>query len=116
MPYAAPRICKCGRAVPAGSNCPACALDRHEKGKGRPSAAARGYGKTWVKARAEFLAGHPRCTCGAAATVVDHSVSHKGDRTLFWDRSLWRPMCAPCHNRKTASTDGGFGNPVRPQG
>ncbi|WP_186318376.1 HNH endonuclease, partial [Bacillus pumilus] len=24
--------------------------------------------------------------------------------------SNWQPLCASCHNRKTAKEDGGFGN------
>ncbi|WP_144469068.1 HNH endonuclease signature motif containing protein, partial [Bacillus pumilus] len=35
---------------------------------------------------------------------------HKGDKKLFWDSSNWQPLCASCHNRKTAKEDGGFGN------
>ncbi|WP_309304432.1 HNH endonuclease [Brevibacillus laterosporus] len=29
-------------------------------------------------------------------------VAHKGDKTLFWDRNNWQPICEQCHNRKTA--------------
>ena len=58
----------------------------------RPSAARRGYGPRWRRARRRFLARHPLCVaCGAAgrlepATVVDHVVPHRGDPVLFWDR------------------------------
>ncbi|WP_233882799.1 HNH endonuclease [Brevibacillus laterosporus] len=41
------------------------------------------------------------------ATVVDHIVPHKGDKTLFWDRKNWQPLCEQCHNRKTAREDRG---------
>ncbi|HSH84369.1 MAG TPA: HNH endonuclease signature motif containing protein [Guyparkeria sp.] len=34
-----------------------------------------------------------------AATVVDHIVPHQGNKELFWDRSNWQPLCAPCHDR-----------------
>ncbi|WP_323784771.1 HNH endonuclease signature motif containing protein [Thalassovita sp.] len=37
--------------------------------------------------------------CGASATVVDHIKAHRGDERLFWDRTNWQPLCAPCHNR-----------------
>jgi len=82
----------------------------------RLSAATRGYGKKWQRARREFLDAYPRCStpgCPNIATVVDHHVPHKGDLSLFWNRRNWRPRCAPCHNRKTVQRDGGFGRPVK---
>lgn len=39
----------------------------------------------------------------AEATVVDHVRPHRGDRRLFWDRTNWQALCAPCHNKKTAA-------------
>ena len=73
----------------------------------RPSAARRGYGSRWRRARAGFLAQHPLCAACRAqgrvvqATVVDHVVPHRGDPKLFWDQSNWAPACKPCHDRKT---------------
>lgn len=29
---------------------------------------------------------------------------------LFWDKSNWMALCKPCHSRKTAKENGGFGN------
>jgi 5-methylcytosine-specific restriction protein A len=58
---------------------------------------------------------NPLCvTCSAEgrttpAKVVDHRVPHRGDKDLFWNEGNWQPMCARCHNRKTAQNDGGFG-------
>jgi 5-methylcytosine-specific restriction protein A len=43
------------------------------------------------------------------ATVVDHRIPHKGDKQLFWDSTNWQAMSKPCHDRKTAREDGGFG-------
>jgi hypothetical protein len=63
------------------------ALDRE-----RPSAARRGYGSPWRRARAAFLALHPLCAACQAlgrvvpAIVVDHVVPHRGDQRLFWDQ------------------------------
>jgi 5-methylcytosine-specific restriction enzyme A len=74
----------------------------------RPSAARRGYGSRWRRARTAFLAQHPLCAvCRAQgwvvqATVVDHVVTHRGDQRLFWDEANWAPSCKPCHDRKTA--------------
>lgn len=82
----------------------------------RETSTQRGYGSRWQKARMTFLARSPLCVeCEAAgrvtaATVVDHITPHKGDQAMFWDSGNWQSMCGPCHNRKTATEDGGFGN------
>lgn len=33
-----------------------------------------------------------------AATVVDHIKRHRGDQSLFWDKSNWQPLCETHHN------------------
>jgi 5-methylcytosine-specific restriction protein A len=82
----------------------------------RGSAASRGYDARWRKARARHLTLHPLCVeCETegrveAATVVDHIEPHRGDYELFWDEDNWQSLCAPHHNVKTATEDGGFGN------
>jgi len=59
---------------------------------------------------------HPLCVhCEergrvAPAQEVDHIIAHRGDMTLFWDTNNWASLCKPCHSRKTALQDGGFGN------
>ncbi len=69
------------------------------------TAAERGYGHQWRKARASFLRRHPLCVmCQAegrtvVATVVDHIKPHRGDQRLFWDSSNWQPLCATHHSR-----------------
>ncbi len=89
---------------------------RRQQDSRRGSAASRGYGSRWRKARAAYLARHPLCAqCArkgriAGASVVDHVIAHKGDRALFWDIANWQPLCKPCHDAKTAREDGGFGN------
>ena len=73
----------------------------------RPSSHARGYDTRWVRASKGFLAKHPLCVeCTrlgrvGAATLVDHIVPHRSDKTLFWDRSNWQAMCKPHHDAKT---------------
>ncbi len=82
----------------------------------RPSAAKRGYGSKWQKARAGYLKQNPLCVeCGAEgvsmqAAVVDHIDPHKGDMKKFWNRSNWQSLCNYHHNVKTVKQDGGFGN------
>lgn len=79
----------------------------------RPTAAARGYGSRWQRARLAHLAANPLCVrCEAEgrvteATDVDHHIPHRGDYTLFWDESNWRSLCHSCHSKKTATEDGG---------
>jgi len=42
---------------------------------------------------------------------VDHIRPHRGDPSLFWDRSNnWQALCSMHHSAKTAREDGGFGN------
>ncbi|MGA9851855.1 MAG: HNH endonuclease [Gammaproteobacteria bacterium] len=42
------------------------------------------------------------------ASVVDHIVPHRGNTTIFWDRTNWQSLCRRCHNRKTATQDSRF--------
>lgn len=70
----------------------------------RRTAHQRGYGYEWQRARLEHLQACPLCVmCKArgvvtAATVVDHVVPHRGNQSLFWDRSNWQSLCEHCHN------------------
>lgn len=88
---------------------------RQQQDRERGTAAQRGYGSRWQKARLRYLRQHPLCVkCMeegrlTPATVVDHIQPHKGDPVLFWDESNWQALCKPCHDRKTAWEDGGFG-------
>ena len=90
--------------------------ERKRHDRERPTAAQRGYGSRWRKARATYLRQHPLCVeCEkagrtTAATVVDHRIPHRGDPVLFWDVNNWQALCAECHNRKTAREDGRWGN------
>jgi 5-methylcytosine-specific restriction enzyme A len=106
-----PRICSCSRIVPFGAVC----VCRKARERARPGARRRGYDTAWERASKAFLRGNPRCACGCGrlADVVDHRIAHKGDMSLFWDRSNWAAMNARCHNRKTVQHDGGFGNKVK---
>jgi 5-methylcytosine-specific restriction enzyme A len=91
---------------PPGSRSTA-ALKR-ELDRQRPSAARRGYGPRWRRARAAYLARYPLCVrCQAdgrikPSTTVDHIVPHRGDQKLFWDEAKWPALCKLCHDAKTA--------------
>jgi 5-methylcytosine-specific restriction protein A len=81
---------------------------KRELDRRRPSAARRGYGPRWRRARAAYLARNPlcvRCQAGGRiepSTTVDHIVPHRGDQKLFWDTANWAAICKPCHDAKTA--------------
>lgn len=85
----------------------------------RGTTAERGYGSRWQKARKPFLRDNPTCVeCRkkgklTEANTVDHIIPHKGNQDLFWDRDNWQAMCTRCHNVKTATEDGGFGNKIK---
>lgn len=103
MPSRPPRICSCGKVVPAGQRCDCQAgADRERKARfdrTRPTSSQRGYTGAWDKARKAFLQRHRRCAlCWAEATVVDHRIPHRGDPALFWDKSNWQPLCQHHHN------------------
>jgi 5-methylcytosine-specific restriction protein A len=116
MPVRAPRICSCGKVVASGQRC-AC---QRAYDAARGSSAARGYGGSWRKASAAFLAllGNERCACGCGrvANMVDHRTAPKGDMDLFWDRSNWQPFNLDCNRRKAIATEGGFGRSVASTG
>jgi HNH endonuclease. len=77
----------------------------------KQSSSARGYGYEWQQARAEHLRQYPLCRmCQrrgrvVAARIVDHVVPHRGDMTLFWDRSNWQSLCVHCHNAVKQRTE-----------
>ncbi|WP_026524740.1 HNH endonuclease signature motif containing protein [Butyrivibrio sp. MB2005] len=79
----------------------------------RKSAAERGYGSKWQKARKRFLDKPENFFCleckkegvYTRATVVDHITPHRGDPRLFWDESNWQPLCKMHHDHKTFTED-----------
>ena len=77
----------------------------------RLSSCQRGYDAKWQRYRRWFLAQHPLCAvCNHIATVVDHITPHRGDKEVFWDSNNHQALCKRCHDAKTATEDGGFGN------
>ena len=63
--------------------------------------------KRWRRYRRMFLSEYPICAeCGREATICDHVRDHDGDWDTFWDPANHQPLCARCHNQKTAKTRG----------
>ena len=49
----------------------------------------------------------------SAATVVDHIIPHRGDKTLFWDETNWQSLCKTCHDgAKQAEEKNGYATAV----
>ena len=75
------------------------------------SAAGRGYGSRWQKARKQYLESHPlyvQCMKEGRyvkAMDVDHVIPHRDDPKLFWDESNWQALCHRCHSIKTRNED-----------
>lgn len=77
--------------------------------------------RRWRNLRARHLAKHPLCIMCLAenrttvATIVDHTIPHRGDMTLFWDRNNLQSLCAEHHNRvKQSMEKGGDKRTLRP--
>jgi 5-methylcytosine-specific restriction protein A len=85
--------------------------DKHKHQYERPTASEHGYDYKWQVARKKFLKEYPLCAkCQeknklTRATVVDHIIPHRGDGTLFWDKSNWQALCKRCHDKKTMTED-----------
>ena len=112
MPYRPNTPCKhpgCAKLVAYGNKY--CEEHKALHPEAVRSATSRGYDSKWQRASKAHLREHPLCEeClkrgkYTQATAVDHRVPHRGDHKLFWDRSNWRSLCKPCHDRKTGSED-----------
>ena len=59
--------------------------------------------REWSELRQRVLAAEPRCRrCGAPAQHVDHLEHGPEWREHFFDIENLQPLCAPCHNSKSA--------------
>lgn len=98
---------QCPEFVQKG-RCQPCQRHYEAQHKGRQG--NKGSGSRWKRFRIAYLKRNPFCVkCGNEATVIDH-LNGQGragvDAFKEWN---CQPMCATCHNRKTATEDGGFG-------
>lgn len=68
--------------------------------------------REWRRIRAVVLREEPFCACGCGRTsnTVDHVKNRRAYPELALERTNLRGWYDACHNRKTASQDGGFGN------
>lgn len=121
MPWSPPKPCAhpgCRALVPRGERW----CQEHRREVRREVDAARSPERrklynsaAWKKVRRAFVLAHPVCStpgCGMPVTDVDHVVPvEQGGAPLSW--SNLDGKCHACHSRKTASRDGGFGNPRR---
>jgi 5-methylcytosine-specific restriction enzyme A len=108
----------CGRLVTSG----ACDVHRKERKQlyeqtpERKASKSLYATKRWLDLRVTVLRACPLCVeCKkhgqlTAAQHVDHIKPHGGDIDLFFDEDNLQSLCKPCHSRKTAKEDGGFGN------
>ena len=76
----------------------------------RPTTAQMGYGGRWNRLSKLVRARDPICTmqgCERPSEHADHIIpkSRGGQDTM----ENLRGLCKPCHSRKTALEDGGFG-------
>ena len=66
----------------------------------------------WGRLRMSVLSEQPVCQrcqhygITRATSDIDHIIPHKGDRTLFHDRSNLQGLCNECHGWKTAREQG----------
>jgi hypothetical protein len=103
-------------ATPAGK----CADHRRDTDRRRPNANQRGYTSRWSTVSTRYLRAHPTCECDDClllppadrprADHVDHRDGLGPNGPRGYDESNFCAMSRPCHSRKTALRDGGFGN------
>lgn len=87
---------------------------RRTKPKPRPSSYQQGYNTAWAKLSKRIRLQRPICEtprCGTPSAHVDHI---DGDNSNNEEWNL-QALCLSCHSRKTATHDGGFGNPRTPR-
>ena len=115
MPQQAKRIC---RWAWCSNSCFGPYFDQHKEAAKKKSAGKRKedpdpFYKSWAwrNFRKMILNRDPICKiCGRSASrEVDHikPIKQGGDQL---DSDNAQGLCKPCHSRKTASEDGGFGN------
>jgi 5-methylcytosine-specific restriction protein A len=94
-------------------------ISRQQYNKQRPEWHNLYKSYRWRNARLRYLMEHPLCVeCERigrliSGNTINHIIPHKGNYDLFWNESNWETLCKRCHDRRTATYDGGFGNKVK---
>ncbi|MFH0900314.1 MAG: HNH endonuclease [Pseudomonadota bacterium] len=111
MPTKPPSPCSvpsCPARAVSGGRCAAHQRQREQVyERQRGTATQRGYDARWERESKAFLEEHPYCVdCLAEgryvlATEVHHTVPHKGNMVLFWDKSKWAGCCKSHHSAHT---------------
>jgi 5-methylcytosine-specific restriction protein A len=79
-----------------------CAEHKHDE---RPSAARRGYDRTWMRIQAQFITEHPFCQGSLhvgqniPGVLIDHIQPLVDGGTH--DMSNLQTLCQSCHSKKT---------------
>lgn len=87
-----------------------CQTHAAERERARPNADVRKWYHTarWQRLRLQVQQEQPLCDDCAdegrveSGTDVDHTIPHRGDPVLFWNRSNLRNKCHRHHSQKTA--------------
>jgi len=109
MPSRAPRTCTTpgcgGQATPGArsSKCDSCTTVR-----ARPRPGSVGYDRAWSALSREIRQERP--TCEHCHRRRSRHVDHIDGNHLNNEAANLQALCVPCHSRKTAQRDGGFGN------
>lgn len=109
----------CPALIETSSRCSEC-LARRRRGSRQRNGRRDVHSSSaaWRESAAAFVAQHVVCVgCGSRSEVADHVIP----RRVLVARGIanpdaWRwlqPLCKRCHDRKTATVDGGFGAPIR---
>ncbi len=116
MPHRAMKPCNhpgCGVAIKARQKYCVDHLPLHRNDYKRRIPQTGIYSSTqWRVFRRMYLRRHPMCIeygCGKMATIIDHIKPVNQGGSLYEEDNL-QPMCKQCHDKKTATEDGGFGN------
>ena len=107
MPLQPRRPCTypgCNNLITGGARCAKHPYDKPSDT--RPTAAKRGYDKTWKRLRAYYLSRHPMCeSCQTRpAELVDHIIPLKAGGARLDEDNL-QALCRKCHGYKTAVED-----------
>ncbi len=97
------------RSLTRGGRCPQHAAQAQRDDVAyRGSAASRGYGAAWAKARAAHVASHPFCEqClregkRTPVAIVHHRIEPRGDPRLLVEPSNLVSSCRPHHQQEHA--------------